>query len=106
MTTRRQLGLARVPARETNGGPASRGGTMKQRFPFSPNPVGWFVVAYSDELPVRGVLPLSYFGTELVLFRDETGAAHVLDAHCPHLGAHLGHGGVVAGGSIRCPFHS
>jgi nitrite reductase/ring-hydroxylating ferredoxin subunit len=79
---------------------------MKKRFPFSANPVGWFVVAYSDELSRGSVLPMSYFGSELVLFRDEDGAPHVLDAHCPHLGAHLGHGGVVEGGCLRCPFHA
>jgi nitrite reductase/ring-hydroxylating ferredoxin subunit len=78
---------------------------MRQRFPFSPNPVGWFVVAYSDELRTGAVLPLSYFGTELVAFRGEDGVARVLDAYCPHIGAHLGHGGVVEGASIRCPFH-
>jgi nitrite reductase/ring-hydroxylating ferredoxin subunit len=50
-------------------------------------------------------LPLRYFGRDWVLFRAESGQAHVLDAFCPHLGAHLAHGGVVAGESIRCPFH-
>lgn len=79
---------------------------MKNRFPFSATPVGWFVVAYSDELSRGAVLPISYFGSELVLFRDEEGSPHVLDAHCPHLGAHLGHGGVVEGGCLRCPFHA
>jgi 3-ketosteroid 9alpha-monooxygenase subunit A len=29
----------------------------------------------------------------------------VLDAHCRHLGAHLGYGGIVAGDCIVCPFH-
>jgi len=29
----------------------------------------------------------------------------VLDAHCAHLGAHLGVGGTVAGDDIICPFH-
>jgi phenylpropionate dioxygenase-like ring-hydroxylating dioxygenase large terminal subunit len=28
-----------------------------------------------------------------------------MDAFCPHLGAHLGHGGTVEGCEIRCPFH-
>ncbi|APR75922.1 Vanillate O-demethylase oxygenase subunit protein [Minicystis rosea] len=79
---------------------------MKKRFPFSANPVGWYVVAYSDELAKGAVLPISYFGTELVLFRTEDGSPHVLDAHCPHLGAHLGHGGVVEGNVLRCPFHA
>ena len=30
---------------------------------------------------------------------------HVQDAFCPHLGAHLGHGGTVEGCEIKCPFH-
>ena len=78
------------------------------RFPqIAPFPNGWFQVAYSDELPQRGVVPLQYFGQHLVLFRDTDGRANVLDAFCPHLGAHLGHGGVVEDdGCIRCPFHA
>ena len=31
--------------------------------------------------------------------------AAVLDAFCPHMGAHLGFGGEVVGNSIKCPFH-
>ena len=48
---------------------------------------------------------LRYFGQELVLFRTRSGQAHVLDAYCPHLGAHLGDGGRVVGETLRCPFH-
>jgi nitrite reductase/ring-hydroxylating ferredoxin subunit len=40
-----------------------------------------------------------------VLFRGEDGVARVFDAHCPHLGAHLGVGGRVCGDGISCPFH-
>ena len=40
-----------------------------------------------------------------MVFRGESDEAHVLDAYCPHLGAHLGVGGRVEGDSIRCPFH-
>jgi phenylpropionate dioxygenase-like ring-hydroxylating dioxygenase large terminal subunit len=40
-----------------------------------------------------------------VAFRDEDAVVHLLDAHCPHLGAHLGFGGTVAGCDIVCPFH-
>jgi len=76
------------------------------RFPYPANPNGWFRVAYADELGPGEVRPLRYFGTELVLFRDEAGTACVLDAYCPHLGAHLGHGGSVEGEGIRCPFHA
>jgi len=76
------------------------------RYPFPPFPRGWFCVAYSDELPVGQVKPLKYFGQDLVLYRTENGEAVLLDAHCPHLGAHLGHGGKVCGDAIRCPFHA
>ncbi len=79
---------------------------MKERFSFPAYPAGWFQVAYSDELAPGAVLPLEYFGEDLVLFRTESGKPQVLDAFCPHLGAHLGHGGTVAGESVRCPFHA
>lgn len=70
-----------------------------------PIPYGWFAVAYGDEVDAGDVLPLQAFGRDLVLFRADGGTAHVLDAFCPHLGAHLGYGGRVVGGAIKCPFH-
>ncbi len=79
---------------------------MTRQFPFPAFPNGWFQVAYSDELTAGQVLPLSYFGRELVAFRTAEGKAAVLDAFCPHLGAHLGYGGKVEGESIVCPFHA
>jgi len=75
------------------------------RYPFPAYPNGWFRVAYSEDLAPAEVKPLHYFGRDLVLFRSESGEPSVLDAYCPHLGAHLGHGGCVTGDSIRCPFH-
>jgi 3-ketosteroid 9alpha-monooxygenase subunit A len=69
-------------------------------------PRGWFVAGFSAELPALAVKPLRYFGRDLVAFRGEDGAARVLDAFCPHLGAHLGHGGTVVGDAVRCPFHA
>lgn len=75
------------------------------RFPY-PIPTGWFQVAWSNELEPGGVKPLRYFDRDLVLFRTEAGQVHVLDAHCPHLGAHLGHGGRVEGDKVVCPFHA
>ena len=76
------------------------------RFEYVGYPRGWFVVAFSDQLATGDVRPLRYFGHDLVLFRTESGAPKILDAFCPHLGAHLGHGGKVEGESIRCPFHA
>jgi nitrite reductase/ring-hydroxylating ferredoxin subunit len=75
-----------------------------QRFPH-PIPYGWYFVGYCDELAVGEVRPLHYFGRDLVLFRNESGKAGLLDGHCPHLGAHLGYGGKVKGELIHCPFH-
>jgi len=75
------------------------------RFPF-PLPDGWFQVAYADDVAPGQVVKLHYFDRELVLFRGESGRAHVLDAYCPHLGAHLGVGGAVVGDRLRCPFHA
>lgn len=68
-------------------------------------PNGWFQVLYSDDLGRGEVKRLRYLSRELVAFRGESGDAHVLDAHCPHLGAHLGVGGRVVGETVRCPFH-
>jgi len=74
------------------------------RFPW-PIPFGWFVVAWSHELESSTVRPHRAFGRDLVLWRDGEGGAHVQDAHCPHLGAHFGHGGRVDGCELVCPFH-
>ncbi len=71
-----------------------------------PYPNGWFQIAFAHEIPPGEVKPLRYFGRDLVAFRGETGRIAVLDAHCPHLGAHLGHGGKVVGESVQCPFHA
>src|SRR3954471_20371471 len=78
---------------------------MSSRFPFSSFPNGWFAIGYSDELAATGVKAVRALGRDLVLYRSESGAARVLDAYCPHLGTHLGHGGTVVRECIRCPFH-
>jgi phenylpropionate dioxygenase-like ring-hydroxylating dioxygenase large terminal subunit len=75
------------------------------RFPFPGSPTGWYHVAQSADVEPGEVLPMRYFGRELVCFRGAGGAVHVLDAYCPHLGAHLGYGGEVDGDDIVCPFH-
>lgn len=78
---------------------------MPSRFPFTSYPTGWFRIAASREVPVGAVRPLRYFGRDLVLFRTADGQANLLDAHCPHLGTHMGHGGQVIGNTLQCPFH-
>ena len=71
-----------------------------------PIPNGWFQVAVAHEIEPGTVKPLRYFDKDLVVFRTESGTLSVLDAHCPHLGAHLGHGGTIEGEGIVCPFHA
>ena len=76
----------------------------RRSFPF-PIPNGWFMVAYSDEVTAGRVLPMRYFGEDLIAFRGESGEARVLEAYCPHLGANIARGGTVEGDTVRCPFH-
>lgn len=66
---------------------------------------GWFCVGLASDLAPGSVRPLRFFGRDFVLFRTEDGRAAMLDAHCPHLGAHLGYGGRVQGDRVVCPFH-
>ncbi|HDZ57826.1 MAG TPA: Rieske (2Fe-2S) protein [Pseudomonas xinjiangensis] len=71
----------------------------------SMKPTGWFQIGWSQEIPSGSVKPLKYFGHDLVAFRSDDGELAVLDAHCHHLGAHLGHGGKVKGDCVACPYH-
>lgn len=75
------------------------------RATLTPYPRGWYCVAPTEDVPIGGVKPVKMFGRDVVVFRTEDGKPHVANAHCPHMGAHLGHGGQVKGACIRCPFH-
>lgn len=76
-----------------------------QRFDDTSFGHGWFQAGYSEDLRKGDVRPVSAVGKEFVLWRDAEGKAHANDAHCPHLGTHLGHGGRVCGTMLKCPFH-
>ena len=80
--------------------------THREGWPYTRHPAGWFQIGWSAEIGIGDVRPLRYFDTDLVVWRGESGALAVLDAHCPHLGADLGHGGCVEGDDIVCPFHA
>ena len=77
---------------------------MPSRFNL-PIPFGWYAVALSGDIQAGTSTALSYFGTDLALFRTEDGVAQVVAAMCPHLGAHLGVGSRVEGDSLVCAFH-
>lgn len=75
-----------------------------ERCPF-PIPSSWFFVDFSENLAKGQVRNIRLFDQEWVLFRGENGKVGMSDPYCPHLGAHLGHGGTVCGDQLRCPFH-
>ncbi len=66
---------------------------------------GWYQVGWSDQFASGDVVPLRYFATDLVCYRNESGVLHISDAFCPHFGAHLGYGATVEGDCLVCPFH-
>jgi phenylpropionate dioxygenase-like ring-hydroxylating dioxygenase large terminal subunit len=85
----------REDAELTHVGPDTPCGEYMRRF--------WQPICFSDELkglPVK----LKILGEELVAFRDGTGAAGLLELHCPHRGTSLEFGLVGAKG-IRCCYH-
>ena len=77
---------------------------MSNHYRFPGIPIGWYAVATSGELKSGQVLPVKYFGEELVLYRTESGEPHLTGAYCPHLGANLGKG-QVKGENLQCAFH-
>ncbi len=78
------------------------GGSARGKLPM---PSGWFRIAMSDEVPRDEARVFRINGGEVVAFRDRHGEVSVVDPICPHMGAHLGYGGTVVGGALRCPFH-
>lgn len=65
----------------------------------------WFSPLRSSEVVPGKITNFTFMGHELIAFRDEAGKVVVLDAVCPHFGAHRGVGGRVEAGCVRCPFH-
>ncbi len=65
----------------------------------------WFSPLRSSDVVAGKITNFTFMGHELIAFRDPAGKVVVLDAVCPHFGAHRGHGGRVEDGCVRCPFH-
>mmetsp|Transcript_8732 Transcript_8732/g.14140 ORF Transcript_8732/g.14140 Transcript_8732/m.14140 type:complete len:437 (+) Transcript_8732:31-1341(+) len=70
-----------------------------------PFPNGWYRIGDSKQVSKGDVLTISALAREFVVFRGDDGKVGVIDAFCPHLGTHLGHGGKVKGNNIVCPYH-
>lgn len=78
---------------------------MGKKVALPPYPNGWYCVGLSSQLKPGEVRTVQFMGEEAVMFRTRSGKVNVMDAYCPHLGGHFGHGGTVVGEVIRCPFH-
>lgn len=79
----------------THVGPGTPGGEYLRRF--------WHPIAFSDELkdlPKR----IKILTEDLVVFRDRSGRAGLVRAHCPHRGASLEFG-IPSERGIRCCYH-
>jgi nitrite reductase/ring-hydroxylating ferredoxin subunit len=74
------------------------------RQPLPEWPHGWYVVARSRELRPGQLQRITLAQQEIVLFRTAAGVPGALDAHCPHMGAHLA-SGTVRGEHLQCALH-
>ncbi len=78
-----------------------------KRFPFSPFPIGWYWVDFSENLKRGELYSKTWLGQRIVYWRDEQGDVCLANAMCPHLGANLSpeFGGKLKKGLLVCPFH-
>ncbi len=70
-----------------------------------PSPDGWFCLGLARDFKPGAVATRRLAGQDLVVYRARGGELRVTRPYCPHLGAHLGNGGTIAGEEIVCPFH-
>ncbi|MGI5466237.1 Rieske 2Fe-2S domain-containing protein [Streptomyces sp. CA-132043] len=73
--------------------------------PRLPSPHGWFCVGIARDFKPGTVATVPFMDGEIVVYRTRRGTLRATRPHCPHLGAHLGAGGYVAGELLVCPFH-
>ena len=77
-------------------------------------PRGWFMVADAEEVTDKPIA-VRFFGEDMVVYRGASGKPYIVEAYCPHMGAHLAKNTSsyvvidqeqVVGESIRCPYHA
>ena len=92
-------------------------GTKRQRYHSSstkkrlpPYPNSWFHLAALDEFKKDEIRSFKFLGQDIIAFRSADESITVLDAYCPHLGAHLGRDpngkhNRLRDGCVQCPYH-
>ena len=65
----------------------------------------WYWALKSKELKKGQIKHLTFLGEELAIYRGDDEVVRVVQAYCPHMGAHLAEG-KVDGKGIRCFFHA
>ena len=63
----------------------------------------WYIAALSSEIDQRPISRL-IMGKRVVVFRDASGHAHILEDRCAHRNMALSRGEVVDG-HVECPYH-
>ena len=66
----------------------------------------WRVLTRLSDLDAVEVRAFTVDRLQMAAYLDDRGQPVVLPGYCPHQGAHLGHGGTVESGCVRCPFHA
>lgn len=73
--------------------------------PFAIWPDTWYVVARSSDILSNNVFEGVIAKRPFIIYRSEKNQLIALNAHCPHMGAHLRNATVV-GDKLRCALHS
>ena len=70
----------------------------------TPAPASWYHACRSSALARGRLVTWRLYDRPLVLYRGASGRVVAMDARCPHMGAHLGHGRV-SGDGLTCALH-
>ncbi|MEB3210644.1 MAG: aromatic ring-hydroxylating dioxygenase subunit alpha, partial [Leptolyngbyaceae bacterium] len=68
------------------------------------NPNHWYPLGWSNQLKPGQLQPAVVWRQHLVVYRDLSGRAYVLENRCPHRGVEL-HLGKVQGTGVACAYH-
>lgn len=64
----------------------------------------WVFLGFSQQLKPETIQSIKIMDRDLVLWKSVSGKVSVMDAYCPHMGAHLGQG-KIRGELLECIFH-